>query len=173
MFSGRRSGSEKSVSLVNGFESVYFQGCISCLTCSYPEMTEDHVLTGAYVKIFRTITRNAVNKSVWRKKDCFWLPLNKHAVNIWLSSLRIRAHLSWRKGKHLHVRHVLRTYPTCSYPGYQDTTTYAALTAEWLNAMIVYNFKYFQDDLVWRAAPGDPHEGQRHCGRRRSLLLPG
>ena len=24
MFSGRRSGSEKSVSLVNGFESVYF-----------------------------------------------------------------------------------------------------------------------------------------------------
>ena len=79
------------------------------------------------VKIFRTVTRNAVNKSVWRKKDCFWLPLNKHAVNIWLSSLRIRAHLSWRKGKHLHVLHVLRTYSTCSYPGYQDTTTYAAL----------------------------------------------
>ena len=23
--------------------------------------------------------------------------------------------------------HVLRTYSTCSYPGYQDTTTYAAL----------------------------------------------
>ena len=22
---------------------------------------------------------------------------------------------------------MLRTYPTCSYPGYQDTTTYAAL----------------------------------------------
>ena len=42
-------------------------------------------------------------------------------------SLRIRAHLSWRTGKHLHVLHVLRTYPTCSYPGYQDTTTYAAL----------------------------------------------
>ena len=48
-------------------------------------------------------------------------------MNIWLSSLRIRAHLSWRTGKHLHVLHVLRTYPTCSYPGYQDTTTYAAL----------------------------------------------
>ena len=44
-----------------------------------------------------------------------------------LSSLRIRAHLSWRTGKHLHVLHVLRTYSTCSYPGYQDTTTYAAL----------------------------------------------
>ena len=59
------------------------QGCISCLTCSYPELTEDHVLTSAYVKIFRNVTRNAVNKSVWRKKDCFWLPLNKHAMNIW------------------------------------------------------------------------------------------
>ena len=103
------------------------QGCISCLTCSYPELTKDHVLTSAYVNIFRTVTRNAVNKSVWRKKDCFWLPLNKHAMNIWLSSLKIRAHLSWRTGKHLHVLHVLRTYPTCSYPGYQDTTTYAAL----------------------------------------------
>ena len=43
--------------------------------------------------------------------------------------VRIRAHLSWRTGKHLHVLHVLRTYPTCSYPGYQDTTTYTALYA--------------------------------------------
>ena len=64
-----------------------YQGCIFRLTCSYPELTEDHVLTSAYVKIFKTVTRNAVNKSVWRKKDCFWLPLNKHAMNIWLSSL--------------------------------------------------------------------------------------
>ena len=40
------------------------QGCISCVTCSYPELTEDHVLTSAYFKIFRTVTRNAVNKSV-------------------------------------------------------------------------------------------------------------
>ena len=40
------------------------QGCIFRLTCSYPELTEDHVLTSAYVKFFRTITRNAVNKSV-------------------------------------------------------------------------------------------------------------
>ena len=92
------------------------QGCIFRLTCSHPELTEDHVLTSAYVKIFRTVTRNAVNKSVWRKKDCSWLPLNKHAMNIWLSSLRIRAHLSWRTGKHLHVLHVLRTYSTCSHP---------------------------------------------------------
>ena len=103
------------------------QGCIFRLTCSHRELTEGRVLISAYVKIFRTITRNVVNKSVWRKKDCSWLPLNKHAMNIWLSSLRIRAHLSWRTGKHLHVLHVLQTYPTCSYPGYQDTTTYAAL----------------------------------------------
>ena len=40
------------------------QGCIFRLTCSHPELTEDHVLTSAYVKIFRTVTRNAVNKSV-------------------------------------------------------------------------------------------------------------
>ena len=38
--------------------------CIFCLTCSHPELTEDHVLTSAYVKVFRTVTRNAVNKSV-------------------------------------------------------------------------------------------------------------
>ena len=37
-------------------------------------------------------------------------------MNIWLSSLRIRPHLSWRTGKHLHVLHVLRTYSTCLYP---------------------------------------------------------
>ena len=103
------------------------QGCISCETCSYPELTEDHVLTSAYFKIFRIVTRNAVNKSFWRKKDCSWPPLNKYAMNIWLSSLKIRAHLSWRTGKHLHVLHVLRTCSTCSYPGYQDTATYAAL----------------------------------------------
>ena len=40
------------------------QGCIFCLTCSHPKLTEDHVLTSAYVKIFKTVTRNAVNKSV-------------------------------------------------------------------------------------------------------------
>ena len=39
------------------------QGCISCGTCSYPELTEDHVLTSAFVKIFRIATRNAINKS--------------------------------------------------------------------------------------------------------------
>ena len=105
------------------------QGCIFRLTCSYPELTEDHVLTSAYVKIFRTATRYAVNKSVWGKKYCSWPPLNKYAMNIWLNSLRIRAHLSWRTGKHLHFLHVLRTYSTCSYPGYRDTTTYAALSA--------------------------------------------
>ena len=40
------------------------QGCIGCVTCSYPELTEDHVLTSTYVKFFRTVTRNAVNKGV-------------------------------------------------------------------------------------------------------------
>ena len=40
------------------------QGCIFRLTRSHPELTEDHVLTSAYVKIFRTVTRNAVNKTV-------------------------------------------------------------------------------------------------------------
>ena len=104
------------------------QGCIFCLTCSHPELTEDHVLTSAYVKMFRTVTRNAVNKSVWRKKDYSWLPLNKHAMIIWLSSLRIRAHLIWRTGKHRHVLHVLRTYSTCSHPVWKDgTKIYATL----------------------------------------------
>ena len=41
-----------------------YQGCISCGTCSYLELTEDHVLTSAYVKFLRTVMRNAVNKSV-------------------------------------------------------------------------------------------------------------
>ena len=41
-----------------------YQGCISCGMCSYPELTKDHVLTSGYVKIFRTVTRNAVNKIV-------------------------------------------------------------------------------------------------------------
>ena len=55
----------------------YNQGCISCETCSYPELTEDHVLTSAYVKVFRIVTRNAANKSFWRKKDCSWPPLKQ------------------------------------------------------------------------------------------------
>ena len=66
------------------FGQTQVQGCIFRLTCSHPELTKDHVLTSAYVKFFRTVTRNAVNKSVWRKKDCSWLPLNKHAMNIFI-----------------------------------------------------------------------------------------
>ena len=62
----------------------HYQGCIFRLTCFHSELTKDHVLTSAYVKICRTVTRNAVNKSVWRKKDCSWLPLNKHAMNIFI-----------------------------------------------------------------------------------------
>ena len=40
------------------------QGCIFRLKCSHPQVTEDHVLTSAYVKTFRTVRSNAVNKSV-------------------------------------------------------------------------------------------------------------
>ena len=54
-----------------------WQGCISCGTCSYPKLTEDHVLTSAYVKIFRTVTRNAVNKGVSRKKRLFLTSLKQ------------------------------------------------------------------------------------------------
>ena len=77
--------------------SIFQQGCISCGMSSYPELTKDHMLTSAYVNTFRTVTRNAVNKSVWRKKDCFWLPLNKHTMNIFIqisNSPRTRARFS-------------------------------------------------------------------------------
>ena len=39
------------------------QGCIFRLTCTQSELTQNHVLTSAYVKFFRIVTRNAVNKS--------------------------------------------------------------------------------------------------------------
>ena len=67
------------------------QGCIF----RAPIMSWPRIMCSyrAHVKILRTVTKNAVNKSVWSKKYCSWLPLNKHAMNIWLSSLRIRAHL--------------------------------------------------------------------------------
>ena len=45
-----------------------------------------------YFKISRTVTRNALNKSVWRKKDCFW-----HTMNIFIqisNSPRTRARFS-------------------------------------------------------------------------------
>ena len=112
-----------------------WQGCIFRLTCSHRELTKNHVLTSAYVKIFRSVTRKAVNKSVWKIKDCSWLPLNKHAMNIFIqtstnvslstvlkepehSSLRIRAHLSWmlENRKHLHVLNVLELTPRAPIP---------------------------------------------------------
>ena len=99
-----------------------------------------------------------------RQQDCFWLPLNKHAMNIWLSSLRIRAHLSWRTGKHLHVLHVLRTYPTCSYPGYQDTTTYAALMIWFLK--IVNRLFY-----LWHVLACLAWEGHFNCFAKIFLNL--
>ena len=136
----------KRVKTVNTFT----RGAFFRLTHSHHELTKDHVLTNAYVKIFRTVTRNAVNERVWRKKDCSWLPLNKHALNIFIwaqfsenqsmvlqepehGSLRIRMHLSWRTGKHLHVLHVLQTYSTCSLPGWWDGTNYATLIQQWPN----------------------------------------
>ena len=58
-------GEEKQRGQKNFGEGFFCgQGCIFCLTCSYLELTKDHVLTSAYVKIFRNVTRNAVNKSV-------------------------------------------------------------------------------------------------------------
>ena len=45
------------------FSPRFKQGCIFRFLCSHRELCEDHVLTSAYVKIFRTVTRNAVNKS--------------------------------------------------------------------------------------------------------------
>ena len=54
---------DKTIDIIQFF-SCFDQGCIFRLTCSHPELTEDHVLTSANVKIFRTVTRNAVNKSV-------------------------------------------------------------------------------------------------------------
>ena len=45
------------------YKGCFDQGCIFGLTCSYSELTKDHVLASVYVKIFRTIKRNAVNKS--------------------------------------------------------------------------------------------------------------
>ena len=62
------------------------QGCINRGTCSHAELTLDHVLTSAYVIIFWTVARNAVNKSVWRKKTVLdfpstnmqWISLFKH-----------------------------------------------------------------------------------------------
>ena len=61
----------------NGQFGATNQGCIFRLTCSHPELTEDHVLTSACVKSFRTVTRNAVNKSVWRKKRLFLTSLKQ------------------------------------------------------------------------------------------------
>ena len=60
--------------------NTWVQGCIFRLTCSHRELTTDHVLISAYINFFRTVTRNSVNKSVWRKRDCFWLPLNKREM---------------------------------------------------------------------------------------------
>ena len=34
--------------------TISLQGCIFRLTCSYPELTKDHVLTSAYVKILES-----------------------------------------------------------------------------------------------------------------------
>ena len=53
---------------------ILIQGCIFRLTCSHPELTKDHVLTSAYVKIFRTVTRNAVKRVFEGKEIVFDFP---------------------------------------------------------------------------------------------------
>ena len=50
------------------------QGCIFRLTCSHQELTKDHVLTSAYVKIFRTVTRNSVKGVFEGEKIVFDFP---------------------------------------------------------------------------------------------------
>jgi len=154
-------------------ENTQYQGCISCGPCSCPELTEDHVLPSAYVEIFRTVTRNAVNKSVWRKKDCFWLPLNKHAMNIFIYSLFIHYQITVLREpdqstvlrKHLHVLHVLRTYSTCSCPGQQDTTTYAAL----VDSTFIVEANLFKPDFANWEKP--PCHGRRTMECRGMILL--
>ena len=55
----------KKLDMLKSIQCVHNQpGCIFRLTCSHPELTKDHVLTSVYVNFFRTVTRNAVNKSV-------------------------------------------------------------------------------------------------------------
>ena len=54
---------ETGCTFVGRVQSAH-QGCIFRLTCSHRELTEEHVLTSAYVKISRTLTINAKNKSV-------------------------------------------------------------------------------------------------------------
>ena len=61
--------------------------------------------------------------------------------------------LSWRTGKHLHVLHVLRTSSTCSCPGQQDTTTYAALDYLlhiFLLSLLFISFYPFEMNVVKR-----------------------
>ena len=53
------------------------------LSCSHRELTKDHVLTSAYVKIFRTVTRNAVNRGVWGENR-FFLTSLKQTCNEYL-----------------------------------------------------------------------------------------
>ena len=57
---------ETDEKFLNSNQYMYMvdQGCIFRLTCSHRELTEDHVLTSAYVKFFRTAMRNAVNEGV-------------------------------------------------------------------------------------------------------------
>ena len=116
----RRNNVWRIVSAKNGKPH---QGCIFRLTYSYPELTKDHVLTSAYVEIFRTVTRKCLKgKRLFltsHKQTCNE-PENQSTVlqEPEHGSLRIRAHLSWRTGKHLPVLHVLRTYSRCLYPGY-------------------------------------------------------
>ena len=58
---------------------------------------------------------NAVHKSVWRKKDCFLLPLNKHTMNIFIqisNSPRTRAQFS--ENQSMVFREPEHTRPPCS-----------------------------------------------------------
>ena len=73
-------------------QGMFRQGCIFRSTCSYPELTEDHVLISAYVKIFRTVTRNGwtcvhvascqtIFDRRFHQRWC-WLPLHSHVLRL-------------------------------------------------------------------------------------------
>ena len=69
-----------------------------------------------------------------------WISLFKHQQINQITVLR-EPDQSTVLRKHLHVLHVLRTYSTCSCPGQQDTTNYAALIPTLFKEAVFVDFK--------------------------------
>ena len=66
---------------------------------------------------------------------------------------------------------MLRTYSTCSYPGYQDTTTYAALSKEDLAVLLEVVWWHHEGNVGAKCA----EEGRRHawCHHPGATVVPG